>query len=375
MASIKLLHPKFLHISLFLLLLNTLMFAVFFKYANPSLSIFPDNKPPYEWTVSEWHDENSSLSLDDKVHFISADLKLSGKSDRPHAGIALNFDKSPDKYVSFAEFNRVKLKLKCSAKSTLYLGLSSHDAKVTQYYNPLTYRTAGAFISCDTDWRDVTLNLSSLEVQVWWLAMFKYKATENSYDLTKIMRVYLESSYETPLDTELKVKVAEIRFDGHNDTSLYVFAGISLLVWISFFTWMARFYVKEKSSEKRSVQVLEYEKLNFDPIRDRDKKAILEYVSKNYASPDIDAESVCKAVGVSRTKVNEVLKSEFGDTFTNYVNKLRLIEASRLLVEKSDAHITEIAYLVGFKNISYFNKLFKEYYGSTPKTFKNKKDS
>lgn len=375
MVGIKLLHPKLLHISLFLLLLNGLAFAVFFKYANPSLSIFPDNKPPYEWSIDTWHDENSSLSLDDKVVSINAELKLSGTSERPHAGIAVSFDKSPDKYVSFAEFNRVKLKLKCSTKNTLYLGLSSHDAKVTQYNNPLTYRTAGAFISCDTEWREVTVNLDSLEVQVWWLVMFKYKATDNAYDLNKIIRVYLESSYETPLDTELKINVAKISFHGHKDGPLYIFAVISLISWISFLAWMVRFYLKEKSSEKRGVQVLEYEQLNFDPIRDRDKKAILDYISKNYANPEIDVESVCKTVGVSRTKVNEVLKSEFGDTFTNYINKLRLIEASRLLAEKSDAHITEIAYLVGFKNISYFNKLFKEYYGSTPKTFKNKKDS
>jgi AraC-like DNA-binding protein len=40
-----------------------------------------------------------------------------------------------------------------------------------------------------------------------------------------------------------------------------------------------------------------------------------------------------------------------------------LIEASRLLSEKPDARITEIAYLIGFKNISYFNKLFKEQFG------------
>ena len=88
----------------------------------------------------------------------------------------------------------------------------------------------------------------------------------------------------------------------------------------------------------------------------------------------MDIESVCKAVGVSRTKVNDILRSEFGSTFTNYINKLRLIEASRLLIENPDARITEIAYSLGFKNISYFNKLFKEQFGSTPKTFKNKKD-
>ena len=36
-----------------------------------------------------------------------------------------------------------------------------------------------------------------------------------------------------------------------------------------------------------------------------------------------------------------------------------------------EANVAEIAYSVGYKNVSYFNKLFKEEYGCTPKTFKS----
>jgi AraC-like DNA-binding protein len=57
-------------------------------------------------------------------------------------------------------------------------------------------------------------------------------------------------------------------------------------------------------------------------------------------------------------------------TFTSYLNKLRLTEAARLLAEKSGAAVAEIAYSVGYSNVSYFNKLFKEEYGCTPKSFR-----
>ncbi|HTF85023.1 MAG TPA: helix-turn-helix domain-containing protein, partial [Cellvibrio sp.] len=59
-----------------------------------------------------------------------------------------------------------------------------------------------------------------------------------------------------------------------------------------------------------------------------------------------------------------------GFTFTGYLNKLRLTEAARLLKEGEDANVAEIAYSVGYKNVSYFNKLFKEEYGCPPKAFK-----
>jgi len=57
-------------------------------------------------------------------------------------------------------------------------------------------------------------------------------------------------------------------------------------------------------------------------------------------------------------------------TFTAYVKKLRLTEAARLLSENPGATVSEVAYSVGYGNVLYFNKLFKEEYGCTPKVFK-----
>jgi AraC-like DNA-binding protein len=73
---------------------------------------------------------------------------------------------------------------------------------------------------------------------------------------------------------------------------------------------------------------------------------------------------------VNRNKVNDILKAEMGYTFTGYLNKLRLTEASRLLAENNSAGIAEIAYSVGYRNASYFIKLFKEEYQCTPKAFR-----
>jgi AraC-like DNA-binding protein len=58
-------------------------------------------------------------------------------------------------------------------------------------------------------------------------------------------------------------------------------------------------------------------------------------------------------------------------TFTTYLKKLRLTESARLLTENPAATVAEVAYSVGYGNVSYFNKLFKEEYGCTPKVFKS----
>ena len=74
--------------------------------------------------------------------------------------------------------------------------------------------------------------------------------------------------------------------------------------------------------------------------------------------------TVTARIGAGREKINEILKTELGMTFTGYVNQLRL-------TDQAGMPIADIAFSVGYANVSYFNKLFKEEYGCTPKAFRS----
>lgn len=369
------LRSTFLYFYIVLFLLTSVGFIVCFQYAHPSLTVFSEGKILEDWSLISYHDQESTLHYEQSSSSIDTEFTLSSSAKQPNAGIALHIDKGVDGFANLSDFSTATLSLKCSSGNTLYFGLSFHDVKVTQRHNPLTYRNAGVFIGCDTEWREVSIKLDSLEIPLWWLHMFGYKASENKYDLNKVIRVYLESSYDSPLDVSSKFYVSNISFSGQREGVLPAFAFFAALIWLVCGAWTIKKYSAQKTREQEVKQELKYEQLTLNPARARDKQLIIDYISKNFADPDIDNSSVCKAVGVSRTKVNEVLKTEYGTTFTNYINKLRLVEASRLLTEKPEAQITEIAYLVGFKNISYFNKLFKEQFGSTPKEVRGKRAS
>ena len=56
-------------------------------------------------------------------------------------------------------------------------------------------------------------------------------------------------------------------------------------------------------------------------------------------------------------------------TFTQYLLHLRIQEAEKLLQE-TDLGIAEIAFRVGFENLSYFNRSFKAIVGTTPLQFR-----
>ena len=76
-------------------------------------------------------------------------------------------------------------------------------------------------------------------------------------------------------------------------------------------------------------------------------------------------EKVAKELGVSRRTLTRRLASE-GLTFRKLLNSLRIDLAKRYLQEKN-LPISEIAWLLGYRETSAFNHAFKRWTGSTPK--------
>ena len=58
-------------------------------------------------------------------------------------------------------------------------------------------------------------------------------------------------------------------------------------------------------------------------------------------------------------------KCHMGTGFIDYLNDYRLVMAERLL-RSSDNSVLEIAVQSGFDNLSYFNRIFKRKYGTSP---------
>ncbi len=74
-------------------------------------------------------------------------------------------------------------------------------------------------------------------------------------------------------------------------------------------------------------------------------------------------------LGLSRKRMVEVFKDEYGKTPSSYVNDLRYKEAVRLL-EQTDNEIIDIAYSVGFSSLSAFYKFFKERANMSPAAYR-----
>ena len=83
----------------------------------------------------------------------------------------------------------------------------------------------------------------------------------------------------------------------------------------------------------------------------------------------IPQDVMAKACNMSPWKFSRTFKQMYGMTFQNYVQRLRIKEASRLLRDTS-ADVVEVCYATGFGDPSYFTRTFRRHVGVTPSTYR-----
>jgi AraC-like DNA-binding protein len=103
-------------------------------------------------------------------------------------------------------------------------------------------------------------------------------------------------------------------------------------------------------------------------INSRRLENVFAYMQTNFTQ-DIPLSKVAQIAGMTEVSFSRFIKKRTGKTYIESLNEIRLGHASRMLIETTHA-IAEIAYKNGFNNLSYFNRIFKNKNGITPKEFR-----
>jgi len=98
----------------------------------------------------------------------------------------------------------------------------------------------------------------------------------------------------------------------------------------------------------------------------------IEVVEENMISSEFDVTTMCRELAISRSNLHRKLVAITGMTTTEFIKTIRLRHAAKL-IEQNAGSISEIAYKVGFDNLSYFTRCFKDYFKVTPLQYKNNK--
>jgi len=95
---------------------------------------------------------------------------------------------------------------------------------------------------------------------------------------------------------------------------------------------------------------------------------LLEDIEENIDNESFTIEALSQHMGYSHMHFYRKLKALTGQTPSQFLRTVRLKRAAELLRQKSN-NIAQVAFSVGFGNVSYFNRCFKDQFGMTPTQF------
>jgi AraC-like DNA-binding protein len=99
---------------------------------------------------------------------------------------------------------------------------------------------------------------------------------------------------------------------------------------------------------------------------------IVDRITSNLAEPIVMAD-IATELGMSESRFSRFFKRSTGNSFTDFVNRVRINSACHLLMQ-TDHYVTDICYQVGFNNVANFNRRFLEIKGMTPTEFRRQSD-
>lgn len=97
---------------------------------------------------------------------------------------------------------------------------------------------------------------------------------------------------------------------------------------------------------------------------------IISFCAKNLSS-ELSLEILSKELYLSKSHISHLFSKNLGLTFKQYINTLRINEATHLL-DSTDRKISDIAFSCGFSDIRTFNRVFKKVTLLSPREYRNK---
>ena len=99
-------------------------------------------------------------------------------------------------------------------------------------------------------------------------------------------------------------------------------------------------------------------------------KKVIQIIEMEYMN-DLSLSYIAEKVNFTPSYLSYIFKKETGSNVIKYITDYRMEKAKKLL-EEGKLKIIQIGKICGYENQPYFNRLFKNYYGVTPRQFKEK---
>jgi len=360
-----------------------ILFITWTIFHHRETSLFPnasaDNSAIFSYTdiADSGHSNCRTEIRDNKLLFY---YTLAEGFPYPYSGMGLELAKhdssgAVQSFFDMSGYDSLRIRVHSLHGTEIRIQILTFDPSISRTEDALSLRFLVQDMAVERAWQTKSLSLADFAIPDWWYKHNNLKPDPSNRNIDRAKVIEFQNGPRMPLQITDTLEISEITLVGESRSLGAILAGIALvlLAAFGFLSWLER----EKLHSQRATQLAarreavmgQAERLPLSSHRTEDAKRILEYIGKHYVDAELDLETVCRETGVNRNRLSAILKEEVGTTFKGHLTDLRLAEATRALAE-TDLQVTEIAYKIGFGNVSHFNRVFKEHFQIAPVEFR-----
>lgn len=340
-----------------------------------SLTVFPTDDLANRISAlndSIWNGNSKieEFAYDNKTLTLKYILKEGAAS--PLVFITLNLG-AIDKPLDLSDYHWVSLRIKEATNKRIMIFIKTYlsGTSLPEPKNGHTLRHNQYILQLIPGRHQYRIKLEDFQTPAWWIEYLqvdqKLLPKESFQKVMTIDMQFNQEGSDYKINKPESITIEKISFHRSVSVFNYFLIGIIALYYPVIGGLLLGRSLKEKK-EKFPKQ----RELLIPSYKERDLLQIKEFIETNYNSADISTRMVSESLGIPQSRVFELLKEEYGLTFKQLINKMRIDEAKRLLKE-TDFKIIDIALNLGFNNVSYFNNLFKMLEGETPSDYREKR--
>ena len=166
--------------------------------------------------------------------------------------------------------------------------------------------------------------------------------------------------------TLLIPKPASIDFMDYSHIPGLIGTMLENFLFITALSYKTRLTVSENEKLRQQIKLLQTPKTQEKTkTQSTFMQSLNKILKENLTNPDLDIDFLCKKLHISRSQLHRNIKKETELSASMYINYIRLQTAKQMLTDSKQS-IKEIAYSVGFSSPSYFSKMYRRFFGSSP---------
>lgn len=317
----------------------------------------------YSDSMTENHGNSTIQLLHADSNALTFQYTLRDKFQFPYIGITFEGE-NDSSWFDLHDYDVIEVDLEVQQSRRIPLVFLEFVPNHSRITNDLSFRPLTKEIECSTGRHTYTLDLDQLYVPAWWYH-FERK-TEKQLGKPRLEQIFKVQIHHC----ELLHKNTPETFTIHGLVCYKVYGWRNVWIWVISCLgvyYLGWFLYTRRKTIYRIIYPLQQIEVGKDA--DDEGKKIIDYLAHHYSNPDLSLHQLQQELGISETKISNVIKELSGFNFKKYLNILRITEACRLLKE-TNLPSMEIAYKVGYGNITHFNRVFKEMEGCSPTEYR-----